>query len=61
MSSWWATEARKYGVRFNEHDRRYERTAEWLTVVNGMWTEPVFSFSGEFYSVDEAILEPKPV
>ena len=61
VSSWWATEARKYGVRFDEHDRRYERTGEWLTVVNGMWTEPVFSFSGEFYSVEEAILEPKPL
>ncbi len=61
VSSWWATEARKYGVRFDEHDRRYECTREWLPVVDGMWTEPVFSFSGEFYSVEEAILEPKPV
>jgi len=48
-------------VRFDEHDRRYERTAEWLSVVDGMWTEPEFSFSGEFYSVEGAILEPKPV
>ena len=61
VSSWWATEARQYGVRFDEHDRRYARTAEWLTVVSGMWSEPVFSFSGEFYSVDEAVLEPKPL
>ena len=61
VSSWWATEARQYGVRFDEHDQRYARTAEWLTVLIGMWSEPVFSFSGEFYSVEEAILEPKPL
>ncbi|MDB4947709.1 MAG: monooxygenase [Gemmatimonadetes bacterium] len=60
VSSWWATEARKYGVQFDEHDDRYARTREWLDVVDGMWREPVFSYSGSYYSVDEAILEPKP-
>jgi dimethylsulfone monooxygenase len=61
VSSWWATEARKYGIEFDEHDRRYERTGEWLEVVDGMWSHPTFSYQGEFYNVDEAILEPKPV
>jgi dimethylsulfone monooxygenase len=61
VSSWWATEARKYGVRFDEHDDRYARTGEWLDVVSGMWKEPVFDFDGEYYGVSEAILEPKPV
>jgi FMNH2-dependent dimethyl sulfone monooxygenase len=36
VSSWWATEARKYGVAFDRHDDRYARTSEWLDVVNGM-------------------------
>lgn len=61
VSSWWATEARKYGVQFDTHDDRYARTDEWLQVVNGMWSEPVFSFSGKYYRVEEAILEPKPL
>jgi len=61
VSSWWATEARKYGVPFDEHDDRYARTSEWLDVVDGMWKEPLFSYDGKYYSVDEAILEPKPV
>jgi len=61
VSSWWATEARQYGVQFDEHDRRYERTAEWLTVVDGMWREPQFSYAGEFYEVEAAVLEPKPL
>ncbi|MEW5930214.1 MAG: LLM class flavin-dependent oxidoreductase [Gemmatimonadota bacterium] len=60
VSSWWATEARKYGVQFDEHDDRYARTSEWLDVVDGMWKEPVFSYEGRYYKVDEAVLEPKP-
>jgi FMNH2-dependent dimethyl sulfone monooxygenase len=61
VSSWWATEARQYGVQFDEHDDRYARTSEWLDVINGMWSEPVFSFGGRYYAVQEAVLEPKPV
>lgn len=61
VSSWWATEARKYGIPFDKHDQRYERTSEWLQVVKGMWTEPEFSFQGDFYQVEGGILEPKPV
>lgn len=61
VSSWWETEARKYGVQFDEHDDRYARTAEWLEIVDGMWKEPAFSFKGDYYEVEDAILEPKPV
>jgi dimethylsulfone monooxygenase len=61
VSAWWATEAKKYGVQFDQHDDRYARTGEWLEVVNGMWKQPVFSYSGKYYSVDQAVLEPKPV
>jgi dimethylsulfone monooxygenase len=61
VSSWWKDEARRYGVRFDEHDDRYARTAEWLQVLDGVWREPRFSFEGRYYTVDETILEPKPV
>ena len=37
VSSWWADEAKKYGVHFEQHDDRYARTAEWLEVVNETW------------------------
>ncbi len=61
VSSWWAEEARQYGVEFDTHDARYDRTAEWLRVVNGLWTEPRFTFSGSHYHVENAALEPKPL
>ena len=61
VSSWWADEARRYGVHFEAHDDRYARTAEWLQVVNGAWNQPGFSQTGKYYSVSENVLTPKPV
>jgi FMNH2-dependent dimethyl sulfone monooxygenase len=61
VSAWWATEARRYGVQFDEHDDRYARTGEWLDVVTGLWSQPVFTHRGRLYHIDEGILEPKPL
>lgn len=60
VSAWWASEARMYGVPFDRHDDRYARTEEWLTIVLGLWREPVFSFEGRYFSIDQTVLEPKP-
>jgi FMNH2-dependent dimethyl sulfone monooxygenase len=61
VSAWWKDEARRYGMVFDEHDDRYARTAEWIDIVNGMWTESRVSYAGKYYSVEDAVLEPKPV
>ena len=61
VSSWWAEEAKQYGVQFDRHDERYARTREWLTVVDGLWREPDFSHRGHYYTIEGAVLEPKPV
>jgi len=61
VSAWWATEARQYGVPFDEHDDRYARTGEWIDVVSGLWRKTPFSHSGRYYQVDGAVVEPKPV
>jgi FMNH2-dependent dimethyl sulfone monooxygenase len=60
VSSWWADEAKQYGLQFDQHDDRYARTAEWLTVVDGLWTEERFDFAGKFYTTEQAICSPKP-
>jgi len=60
VSSWWADEARQYGLQFDQHDDRYARTAEWLDVVKGLWSEERFSYQGRFYRTEEAICSPKP-
>jgi FMNH2-dependent dimethyl sulfone monooxygenase len=61
VSSWWAGEARKYGVGFEEHDDRYARTSEWLDIVDTMWKRDHFSFEGRYYRVEDTIMQPKPV
>jgi len=61
VSSWWADEARQYGVAFEQHDDRYARTSEWLDVLDGVWRQHHFSYSGKYYGVENNVLEPKPV
>src|SRR5262245_17302699 len=60
VSSWWADEARKYGVHFEQHDDRYARTTEWLEIIDRLWHQDHFSFSGHYYNVDDAVMQPKP-
>jgi len=61
VSSWWADEAKKYGVGFEQHDDRYARTAEWLHVVDSVWKQDHFSYQGRYYRVEDTVLQPKPV
>ena len=61
VSSWWADEATKYGIAFDQHDDRYARTSEWLDVLDGCWSKQGFSYSGSYYQVRDNILSPKPV
>ena len=60
VSSWWADEAKQYGLQFDQHDDRYARTSEWLKVVDGLWTEDRFTFDGAHYNLQDAICAPKP-
>jgi dimethylsulfone monooxygenase len=48
-------------VKFEQHDDRYARTGEWLKVVDLMWRQNHFSFAGEYYQLEDAVMEPKPV
>jgi FMNH2-dependent dimethyl sulfone monooxygenase len=61
VSSWWKDEATKYGVHFEQHDDRYARTAEWLEVLDNLWTRDGFDFDGKYYKLKDSILQPKPV
>lgn len=61
VSSWWKDEARRYGSQFDQHDDRYARTAEWLDVLHGAWSQSSLSYHGKYYQVDELIVQPKPI
>ncbi len=46
-------EARRFGDDIDKA-ARYRRTHEFLTIVRGTWSNPEFSFHGEFYNVENA-------
>ena len=44
-----------------DHDTRYRRTEEYVQILKGLWTQPRFSFQGDFYTFNEALCWPKPI
>ncbi len=61
VSAWWAEEARQYGMDFVEHDERYARTDEFLSILKGLWTQEQTTVDGKYGRVENARLAPKPV
>lgn len=53
-----AVEQRRFGD-WADHDARYARTAEFLTVLRGAWAGP-FDFTGEHYRVAAATVSAPP-
>ena len=61
VSAWWEEEARQYGGMFTAHDERYDRTAEFIDVIRGLWNQTPFSYKGKFYDLENTYMEPKPL
>ena len=59
-SGWNLREFDMYGVDTLEHDERYARSAEFIDVLRGAWSESPFSYDGRFYRADGLELEPRP-
>lgn len=57
-----SAEQRRFGDHL-DHDRRYERTDEFLSVVRGVWRGEPYDFHGAHYEVDGGLtsLPPDPV
>ncbi|MBA4536581.1 LLM class flavin-dependent oxidoreductase [Bacillus aquiflavi] len=61
VSAWWEEEAKQYGGIFTKHNERYDRTEEFIEILKGLWTQQSFRYDGEFYQIENAHLEPKPI
>lgn len=61
VSGWFKAEQEAFGIEWIHHADRYRRSAEYLQVVKGLWTEDQFSFDGEFYNIERGTLSPKPI
>ena len=59
---WRKAEFDAYGIPFGlNDDERIEQMEEGITVIKGMLKEEKYSFNGKYYSIHEAICNPKPV
>lgn len=54
-----AEEQRRFGDRL-DHDQRYERCDEFLTVLRGAWNGKPFDFTGRHYQVENALVSKAP-
>ena len=60
-SGWQENEHRQYGIPFYTVGERLRRMDEACTVIKSLFTESSSNFDGEFYQLQNATLEPKPV
>lgn len=62
VCGWNRPEFEMFGAEWREHDRRYEYAAEWITLIQRLWSEgEEFDFHGEFFQGRGLWSEPKPL
>lgn len=59
-TGWSEREHRAYGIPLPSPGERIRRLGEACELIRRLWTEPVVSFAGRYYQLDEAYCEPKP-
>jgi F420-dependent oxidoreductase-like protein len=63
-AGWFEAEHDAYGIAFPPVVERFDRLAEQLEVITGLWTTPIgktYSFAGEHYRLADSPALPKPV
>ncbi|WP_227985000.1 LLM class F420-dependent oxidoreductase [Nocardia spumae] len=63
-AGWFADEHRAYGIDLPEVRERFDRYAEQLAIITGLWRTPVgetFDFVGKHYELQASPALPKPV
>jgi len=63
-AGWFGREHEAYGIPFPDTKVRFERFAEQLEIVTGLWSTPpgeTYDFSGAHYRLTESPALPKPV
>lgn len=63
-AGWYTEEHTAYGIGFPELGERFDRLAEQLEIITGLWETPdgsTYSFAGTHYQLDDSPALPKPV
>lgn len=61
VSGWFRGEFKAIGEAWLDHEERYLRSEEFIRCLRGIWTEPSFTFAGDFYRFRDYSLKPKPL
>jgi len=60
-AGWNEREHRAYGIPFPPAPERVKRLDEACAIFRRLWTEPAPSFAGQYYQIEQAYSEPKPL
>jgi F420-dependent oxidoreductase-like protein len=60
-AGWFENDFKQFGYDFGDTPERLRRLEESVQIIRGMWTEEEFSFEGKYYTVQNAINQPKGV
>ncbi len=60
-AGWHEDEHRGYGIEFPSPGARVDMLDEALTVIRRLWTEESVTFTGRFFTLEEARCNPKPL
>jgi len=61
VSGWFKGEFTAMGEPWLEHDERYRRSEEFISVLRKVWTQDHTDFAGDFYRIRDFSLKPKPL
>jgi len=62
-AGWYGAEHAAYAIPFPDLGERFDRYAEQLAIITGLWETPAgesFSFAGKYYTVQDSPALPKP-
>ena len=60
-AGWYEKEYLAYGYDFPSHIERIKQLDESLSIIKEMWIKKSASFEGNYYTIKEAICNPKPI
>jgi len=61
VCGWFRPEIEMFGKKLLAHDERYQMASDWVTCVKRAWTEQDFTHQGDYFSIIDGYLSPKPI
>lgn len=60
-AGWFKREFKAFNFPWEDHKGRLEREREAVQIIRSLWTEPLVSFKGKYYQLENAEITPGPL